>query len=158
MKRILLVICVFLLSFANAQILKGGIEKEYIPSGFFGSWGVVSKLDSSNNPMLFNSESRDIWTLSGNGNLLILENRQSGAISQIEIKDKTKDGRTLKFEREKTVIEQDGKVVYREIVSFVLLGESFSGTDDYIVERYDKKNKIIKKDCAKYLVAGVKIP
>ena len=67
--------------------LKGGVVEEYIPEGFFGSWAVISKLESSNNPMYFNYESRDIWTLSGYDNVLILENLQSGAWGKIIVKE-----------------------------------------------------------------------
>ena len=154
-KFILTLICLMMFG-ASAQILKGGVSEDYIPSGFFGSWGVISKLDSSNNAAIFNMESRDVWMLSGHGNILVLENLESGARSEIEIKDKNKDGKTLKFERQKTVEKDGNKVIYREIVEFTLLGNNFSGTDDFIVETYDGIN-LIKKDCAKYSVAGVKI-
>lgn len=157
MKKILLVFVCLLFLFSSAQTLKGGVTEEYIPKGFFGSWGVISKLDSSNNPALFNYESRDIWMLSGYGSTLVLENLESGAHSEITIKDKNKDGKTLKFQREKTVKQGEGKTVYKEIVSFVLMGNNFSGTDDFIIEKYDSNNKLIKKDCAKYTIAGVRI-
>ena len=156
-KFILLIFSLFFLC-ADASILKGSVSEEYIPSGFFGSWGVISKLDSSNNPTMFNYQSRDIWTLSGHNNVLVLQNLQSGARSEIRIKDKASDGRTLKFEREKIVKQDDlSKVIYREIVSFRLLGNNFSGTDKFIVEEYDKNNSLIKKNEALYIVEGVKI-
>ncbi len=141
----------------NAQVLKGGVSEDYIPKGFFGSWGVISKLNNSNNPVIFNYESRDIWTLSGYGNVLVLENLESGARSEITIKDKSTDGKTLKFERQKVVQEGGKKVIYKETVSFVLLGNNFSGTDDFVVERYNEQNQFVKKDCAKYSISGVRI-
>lgn len=156
MKRVLLIVFSFLFLSANALSLKGGVYEEYIPNGFFGSWGVISKLESSNNPVLFNRESRDIWTLSGHSNVLILQNIESGAYSEIIIKDKNKDGKTLKFQREKTVEENGTKIKYKEIVSFELFGNNFSGKDKFIVERYDKNNILIKKDEAVYLIEGVK--
>ena len=156
-KFILLIFSLFFLC-ADASILKGSVSEEYIPSGFFGSWGVISKLDSSNNPTMFIYQSRDIWTLSGHSNVLVLQILQSGARSEIRIKDKASDGRTLKFEREKIVKQDDlSKVIYREIVSFRLLGNNFSGTDKFIVEEYDKNNSLIKKNEALYIVEGVKI-
>ena len=157
MKRIFIILCMFFCLSANAETLKGGLSEDYIPTGFFGSWGVISKLSSSNNPVMFNYESRDVWMLSGYGNVLVLENLESGARSEITIKDKTHDGKTLKFVREKTVQEGGKKVVYKEIVSFVLYGNNFSGTDDFIVERYDTENKLEKKDSAKYSISGVRI-
>ena len=157
MKKILSILVLFLFFSANAQMLKGGVSEDYIPKGFFGSWGVISKLNSSNNPTLFNYESRDVWMLSGYGNTLILENLESGARSEITIKDKSVDGKTLKFEREKIVKENGKKVVYKETVSFVLYGNNFSGTDDFVVERYDSDDEFVKKDSAKYVISGVRI-
>ena len=141
----------------NAQVLKGGVSEDYIPKGFFGSWGVISKLNNSNNPVIFNYESRDVWMLSGYGNVLVLENLESGARSEITIKDKSVDGKTLKFERQKVVQEGGKKVIYKETVSFVLYGNNFSGTDDFVVERYNEQNQFAKKDCAKYSISGVRI-
>lgn len=157
MKKLFLIALSFLFLGAYATTLKAGVQETYIPDGFFGSWGVISKLKNSNNPSLFNRESRDIWVLSGYGNTLILENLKSGAHSQIQIKEKNKDGKTLKFERIKKITENDEKVVYREIVSFVLNGNNFSGTDNYIVEKYDKTNVLKEKNEANYVIEGVKI-
>lgn len=158
MKKFLLIIFSMLLFNAFALSLKGGVSEEYIPNGYFGSWGVISKLDSSNNPSLFNYQSKDIWTLSGQGDTLILQNIQSGARSEIKIKEKVKDNRTLKFEREKVVDNADNKIIYREIVKFTLYGNNFSGNDKFIVEKYDSKNILLEKNEANYIVEGVKIP
>ena len=157
MKKVLLII--FSLLFLNVQALslKGGVSEDYIPEGFFGSWGVISKLDSSNNPNLFNKQSRDIWTLSGHSDVLVLQNLQSGARSEIRVKEKTKDGKTLKFEREKVVEKNNEIIIYKEIVSFSLWGNNFSGVDNFIVEKRDLKNNLIQKSEAKYIVEGVKI-
>ena len=156
MRKFLLIFLCFIFLCANAQTLKATISKDIIPRGFFGSWGVISKLEESNNPTIFNYESRDIWTLSGYQNILVLENLQSGARSEIEIKEKPKDGKTLKFEREKIVENGSKKTIYKETVEFTLLGNNFSGTDSFKVERYEN-NKYIKTDEAKYLVAGIRI-
>jgi hypothetical protein len=157
MKKILLIIFSFVFISTQASILKGGVSEEYIPKGFFGSWGVISKLDSSNNPTLFNYESRDIWTLSGHSDVLVLQNLKTGARSEFRIEKKPQDGKTLKFEREKIVKEADFKIIYKEIIKFTLLGNNFSGTDNFIVEKYDKKNILIEKNIAKYIVEGIKI-
>lgn len=157
MKKVFLVLILMLFSLVNADVLKGGVSEEYIPKGFFGSWGVISKMNSSNNPVVFNQESRDIWNLSGYDNILVLENMESGAHSEIKIKEKTSDNRTLKFSRQKEVKTADGKKIYKETVEFTLLGNNFSGTDDFIIEHYNEQNKLIKKDEARYSVAGVRI-
>ena len=162
MRKIIAVLICFLFLGSFAESLKGGVSKDYIPKGFFGSWGVISQLKSSNNPDIFNFESRDVWVLSGyqnlsKANILILENLQSGAKSEITIKDKSVDGHTLKFTRQKETREKTGYAVYREIVEFTLLGNNFSGSDTFIVEHYNTEKKLIKKDEALYKVSGVKI-
>ena len=157
MKKIFLILISLLFLTVNADLLKGGVSEEYIPKGFFGSWGVISKMNSSNNPIAFNQESRDIWNLSGYDNTLILENLESGAHSEIKIEEKVSDNRTLKFSRQKEIKTADGKKIYKETVEFTLLGNNFSGTDDFIIEYYNEENKLIKKDEARYSVAGVRI-
>lgn len=155
MKKLLLLLFSMLFLNAYSMALKGGVSEDYIPKGFFGSWGVISKLKTTNNPSLFNYESRDIWSLSGYNNILFLENFETGAKSQIEIKDKEKD--TLKFQRKKEAKTQDSKIVYKETVEFRLLGNRFSGIDKFIVEKYDTKNSLIEQNIATYQVEGTKI-
>lgn len=146
----------FLLLSSNAMILKGSVNEDYIPNGFYGTWGVISKLKSSNNPALFNSESRDVWVLSGHSNVLVLENLQSGARSEITIKQKSNKKDTLKFEREKVVEKNGEKTVYREIVEFLLIKDIFTGNDKFIVEKW-KDGVLFQKSEATYIVSGVKI-
>jgi hypothetical protein len=102
-------------------------------------------------------ESKDIWMLSGYSNILILQNLESGAYSEIQIQEKSIEGKTLKFERQKNINTKEGKQIHKEIVQFKLSGNNFSGTDKYIVENYDKTNKLQNADSATYIVEGVRI-
>ena len=106
---------------------------------------------------MFNFESRDVWMLSGYGNILILENLESGARSEMLLKEKSIDGKTLKFQREKTVKDSVKKIIYKENVEFVLSGDNFRGIDSYTVEKYDSKGNKIKTDSADYTISGVRI-
>ena len=155
MKKLVLFIFLSIFLSAQAQTLKGGVSEEHISKGFFGSWGVISKLKNTNNPSLFKYESRDIWSLSGYSNILFLENFESGAKSQITVKDTKKD--FLKFERKKEIKQTKGKIVYREIVEFNLHNNNFSGTDTFFVEKYDLKNNLLEKNQAQYQIEGTKI-
>ena len=157
MKKIVIVLFCFLSFIAKSEILKGGITEEYIPKGFFGSWGVISKLNKASTPEMFNFESRDVWMLSGYGNVLILENLESGARSEMVLKEKSLDGKTLKFQREKTVNNNGKKITYKESVEFILSGNNFKGKDAYTVLKYDLKGNIIKTDTADYTISGVRI-
>ena len=157
MKKIFITILCFIFLSVNAQTLKAGIEETYVPVGFYGSWGVISKLKNCTDTNIFNYESRDIWILTGYGEVLILENIESGARSEIIVKEKNKDGKTLKFERQKIVSNFDEKIIYKETVTFVLNGNNFSGTDNFIIEKYTKKGTLISKNSANYEVEGTKI-
>ena len=157
MRKILLSFIILLFFATSAQTLKGGVSHDFIPKGFFGSWGVISKLENSNNPPAFNLQSKDIWTLSGYGNVLILENLESGAHSHITIKEKSIDGKTLKFNRTKEIRTKTGINKQYETVEFKLSGKNFSGTDNFVVEYYDRQNNLIKTDSAQYKIEGVKI-
>ena len=154
---IILIMCLFMLA-GQAETLKGGASYDVIPKGFFGIWHVTSKMESSNNPEMFNKLSVDIWNLSGQGNVLILENSMTGAKSWIQVDNDLKklDGKTLKFNRRKE--EKAGKYTYVQIESpeFVLDGNIFRGFDTYIIEKYEN-NKLISKDIVKYIVIGQKI-
>lgn len=147
-----------LTSFSFGAPLKGGVEDTYIPKGFYGSWGVISKLRETSNPSLFNYESRDVWTLSGFSNKLILENLESGAYSEILIKEKSLDNKTLNFQREKTTSRNGVKTVFQEKVSFVLNGNNFEGIDSFVIKRYDLIGNHLKTDYANYKCSGVKFP
>ena len=157
MKKLLIILFCLFCFCANSETLKGGVIEEYIPKGFFGSWGVISKLKSASDPLKFNYESRDIWMLSGSGNILILQNLESGAYSEIEVKEKSIEGKTLKFTREKSVKTKEGKEIHKETIEFILFGNNFSGTDKYSIENYDKNNVFLKGDCATYEIEGVRI-
>lgn len=157
MKKLFLVFLFFIFLISNAVCLKGGVVEDVIPKGFFGSWGVISKLQETNNENFFNYESKDVWTLGGYSNILILQNLESGAYSEIYIEEKPKDGKTLNFERKKETNDKENKVIYKEKVSFTLNGNNFSGFDEYIVEKYDKTQKLIEKNRAKYRIEGVRI-
>lgn len=147
----------FLFLFANADTINARITETYIPKGFYGTWGVISKLKTTTNTDLFNYESRDVWVLSGYNDILILENMQTGAKTQIQIKEKNRDGKTLRFERIKNVKQGNEKIIYKEIVSFILNGKNFSGTDVYIIEKYNNQGKLIEKNSGDYEIKGVKI-
>lgn len=143
---------------AFSETLKGGTVYDVIPKGFFGTWKVFSKMESSNNPSIFNKISVDIWNLSGAGNVLVLENALTGAKSSIQVESNqgSFDGKTLKFQRVKEEVSGNIKYVQKESPEFVLEGDTFRGYDTFIVEKY-KENKLISKDVVKYNVLGKKV-
>lgn len=162
MKNLLptVIICtIFLFAMpTNSETIRGGTTYDVIPKGFFGTWRVISKMETSNNPSIFNKLSVDIWNLSGAGSVLVLENAVTGAKSSIQVQPagNSFDGKTLKFQRVKEEISGKYKYIQRESPEFVLNGNVFKGYDTYIVEKYEN-NKLISKDVVKYVVIGQKI-
>ncbi len=155
MKKIILIFICLLFTFAHAEVLKGSVNESIIPEGFWGTWGVISKLKASNNPSLFNLESKDVWVLSGYSNILVLENLQSGAKSEIKV-EKSRKKDNLKFGREKVVENGSEKTVYKETVELLIIGNSFTGNDNFIIENY-KDGKLVKKSEAFYALSAIKI-
>ena len=84
-KVFLLLLFLFSINFACAETLKASASYDEPLKGFFGTWHVTSKIESSNNYSMFNKLSVDIWNLSGMGNVLILENGLTGAKSSIQV-------------------------------------------------------------------------
>lgn len=160
MKKIFIILIFFFVSSLPSccETLKGGTVYDVIPKGFFGTWKVISKMESSNNPSMFNKISVDIWNLSGAGNVLVLENAVTGAKSSIQVESKqgSFDGKTLKFQRVKEETSGGYKYIQRESPEFVLDGNIFKGYDTFIVEKY-KEGKLISKDVVKYVVLGKKV-
>ena len=86
MKKLFLALFfIFFINLSYAETLKGGTSYDEAIKGFFGTWHVTSKIESSNNYSMFNKMSVDIWNLSGVGNVLFLENGLTGAKSSIQL-------------------------------------------------------------------------
>ena len=80
------------------QIITGSVSLvNNVPTGFFGTWKVVSVQVYSNNPFLFNSMSVDYWKLEKYNNNLTLSNPESGATATVTLEE-VKDN-TIKFVR-----------------------------------------------------------
>lgn len=159
MKKILLILILFFINPVFSQTLKGGTSFDVPLDGFFGTWHVTSKIESTTNYQMFNKMSVDIWNLSGTNSVLYLENGLSGAKSSIQLSEKydNLDGKKLKFKRVKEY--KDGKFKYRhtEEPEFILEGNIFKGYDTYKVEKFDLNNNVISVDVVKYKVVGQKI-
>ncbi len=160
MKKIVLILFLFfVMNLAQAQTLKGSTTYEESIKGFYGTWHVTSKIESSNNYSMFNKMSVDIWNLSGTGNVLFLENGLTGAKSSIQMEGSLNklDGKTLKFVRTKEYTEGGYKYKHIESPEFTLDKKIFKGYDTFTVEKYDMKGNLISKDTVKYKVIGQKI-
>ena len=160
MKRILFILLLFFsINLAQAETLKASASYDEPLKGFFGTWHVTSKIESSNNYSMFNKLSVDIWNLSGMGNVLILENGLTGAKSSIQIEKASDnlDGKKLKFTRTKEYNEGNYKYKHTESPEFVLEGNVFKGYDTFKVEKFDLNGNLLSTYIVKYKVVGQKI-
>lgn len=160
MKQIFVIL--FLLLFSTsiyAETLNASANYEEVLNGFFGTWHVTSKIESTNNYTMFNKLSVDIWNLSGVGNVLILENGLTGAKSSIKVEnaEENLDGKKLKFTRIKEYTQGEYKYKHTESPEFILNGKIFKGYDTFKVEKFDLSGKLISTDIVKYKVVGQKI-
>ncbi|MCD8024800.1 MAG: hypothetical protein LUE64_04630 [Candidatus Gastranaerophilales bacterium] len=159
MKKFFIILLFLICLPAYSETLRANVSYDELIKGFSGTWHVTSKIDSATNYSIFNKLSVDIWNLSGSGNVLILENALTGAISNIKIDnpDKTLNGRELKFTRVKEY--KDGAYIYKhtEMPEFVLNGKVFKGYDTLKIEKFDTEGKLISVDVVKYKVVGQKI-
>ncbi len=156
MKKLLVFLALFVTISANGEALKGSVSETKIPKGFFGTWHVTSKLYAATDFSKFNKISVDVWSLSGHGNTLVLENPFSGATSQIQVEDKNIEGKKLKFTRYKTEQEGEYIVKYTETPEIVLEGDIFRGTDTFIIEKF-QNTTLIEKNVVQYKLVGQKI-
>lgn len=132
------------------QIITGSVSLvNNVPSGFFGTWKVVSVQVYSNNPFLFNSMSVDYWKLEKYNNNLTLTNPESGATATVTLEE-VKDN-TIKFIRTSDTPYE--KVV--ETPEITLNGENFYGTDTIVINKY-KNNTLIGKEMVKFKLKGIK--
>ncbi|MBE7706325.1 MAG: hypothetical protein E7Z91_03665 [Cyanobacteria bacterium SIG30] len=157
MKKLFLIFLVLLfITSAKAEVIRGSVSETKVPKGFYGSWHVTSKMIESNNASMFNPLSVDIWGLSGVGNILILTNEMTGAVSEIEVNEKNIQGLKLKFTRIKQEKENGFDVLYIETPEITLKGDIFEGFDTFVIEK-SKNGILLNKYVVKYKVIGQKI-
>ena len=168
MKKIILVFSI-LLYFVNttlaseikpiyvSNVVRGSISmSDRVPSGFFGSWKVVSVRSKTNNSNMFAPYSVDVWNLSKENDVITLSNPVSGAKASILVSEV--NGSTVMFE--KVSYDTDEKSVETPILT--LEGDNFYGIDKIVVKTY-KDNQLVKEDSVEYKikatkVSGAKIP
>ena len=136
---------------SESMTLKTGISlSDQVPKGFFGHWEVLSVMNTSNNPNIFNETSKDFWNLSKIGDVITLSNPISGAEASVTIEEV--NGNEITFTH---VIEgKNAKMI--ETPTLKLEGENFSGTDKIVLERY-KYGKKISQDVVIYKITAKKI-
>jgi len=133
--------------------LKTGISiLDNIPKEFYGTWRVSSELIYTNSEDTFKPKSVDLWNLSRTGNVITLDNPFSGAKASITVDEV--NNKLIKF---KKIGDYDSKKL-TDIVQLKLEKETFSGTNNLIIETLSNIDKsVIKSEKATYKLVGEKI-
>ena len=159
----LMIVCGIMLCFVNyslaaeikpvfvSNVIKGSVSmSSRVPSGFFGSWKVVSVRSKTNNPQMFAPYSVDVWNLVKVNDVITLSNPVSGARASISVNNV--NGNTVKFEK----VSYDINEKSIETPVLTLEGDNFYGTDKIVVSTY-KNDELIKEDFVEYKVKAYKI-
>jgi hypothetical protein len=154
---IILTICVgvFVISTSfitpvKATMLKGYVES--VPPTFWGTWRVKSKLISSDNPVIFKTKSLDIWNISQEGDVIILNNPFSGARGEVTIN--SVKNKTITFTKKGNY---DNKIL-TDTVEITIEENYFGGVNRLILETIsDVDGKVLKTETAQYSITGEKI-
>ncbi len=137
--------------YAEEYSLSAGVSVNEIPKEFFGSWKVTGKLDNTNSYQTFKPQSFDIWTLSRNGDIVILKNPLSGASAEVSLK--AVEGNLIIFTRQ---VKYDNKIL-TDTVSLRLQNGRFSGLNTLSLESYSYVDAhLMSIQNAKYLIEGEK--
>ena len=144
---ILIILAGFFFQGVNAQetqLLTGFVEA--VPQSFYGTWRVVSKLDTTDSAGNFKKSGIDVWNLSRSGDVITLCNVFNGAKAVLKI-DKA-DSNYIVF----TKIGKYGFDKLTDKVEIYIDGDTFRGFDTIELETYNQGKKT-----AKYKISGEKI-
>lgn len=121
-----------------------------VPQEFFGDWKVESVCTRTTNEKMFGGNSLDIWTLTRNGDTIILANPLSGAKAQVAVNDVK--GKTVKFKKR---TEFPGEIS-TETPILTIDGDNFTGIDKISIKLF-QNGKLIREDYVEFKVKGTKI-
>ncbi len=121
-----------------------------LPKELFGSWVVASIQTYTNNRELVAPPSIDYWNIYRSGNVLTLENPQTGAKASVTL-DAVKQN-TVSFTRKKKTPTEE----VTETPTITISGENFAGKDKMLVKKY-KNNVLVKTDVVEFFISGRKV-
>ena len=153
-KLITFLLLFFSITFVNAleTVPTAEIHAKDVPDELFGSWRVISKLDSTNSYLTFKPQSADIWNISKNGDAIILENFYTGAKAEVSVK--AVEGSLVVFSK---INPYDNKI-YTDTIRIRLGKGSFTGINTAVLESFSLiDNHLLKTEIARYHIKGEKI-
>lgn len=156
MKKILLIFIILLFPFTYGATLSGGVSQN-VDNGFMGNWLVKGSLDSE--PVKgFQAATHQFWNLSKKNNVIVLENRLTGARGEVKVDEAFSGEKSyLKF----TNICKNGdpktyQIILKETPEIYLNGDEFEGIDTFEIKKY-KNGALHQKEVVKYRIIGKRI-
>ena len=135
----------------STPVLNGSVEAiDKMPPVIYGQWAIHSTLLEAKNPDDYKSTTSDIWIFTRSGDYLTLTNPVTEATATISV-DEVVNNRA-RFSRTST----NSRKHERETVQITIDDERFSGTDTFVIEKY-QKGKLISQDVVKYKLRGTKV-
>lgn len=152
-KFIILLTILFLSPCVNSQVLEAGVSIENVPKALYGTWRVNAKLDRTNSYKSFRPQGVDYWNLSRNGDVVNLNNPNTGADADVLMNNV--EGNLVIFTKTSPF---DNNKVLTDKVSIRIEGNKFSGINELKLESYSLiDNSLMKTETAVYLIEGEKV-
>lgn len=149
---LILIISMFAYKVSAVTLLQSGVSIEQLPNALFGTWDVSSQLERTTDYSTFRVQTKDVWNLSREGNVLTLENPFTRAKAVVKLNQI--EGNVIVFSKSST---SDNRIL-RDTVTIRINGDTFEGYDDLVYETVSLHDgHVIKKVTAKYLLKGKKI-
>ena len=149
---LILILSAVLCKVSADTVLKSGVSLEKLPNAIFGTWQVEAQLERTTDYSTFKVQTRDVWNLSREGNVITLENPFTKAKAVIKVNQI--EGNVVVFSRGSTC---DNRVL-RDTVTIRINGDKFAGYDDLVYETLSLHDgHVMKRVSAKYLLKGTKI-
>ena len=148
----MLVLSTFVYNVSADPVIKTGVSLESLPKAIFGTWDVVATLEKTSDYSTFKPQTKDVWNLSRNGDVLTLENPFTRAKAVVKVNQI--EGNVVVFSRSSAV----DNYVLKDTVTIRLDGNKFAGMDDLVYETVSLHDgHVLKRVTAKYLLKGYKI-
>ena len=158
MKRFLIFLFIFISTLYNtacASTIKGGVVKNTVDDRFFGAWIVRGEIVGET-PQGFKALTSQIWNLRKVGNVIILENKLSGARGEVKVSEafSSQNGAFLKFSNtDSQEFGENKKIVLIETPEITLKNDEFEGYDTFVVKKYEN-HALTSKEVVKYRIIG----
>ncbi len=136
---------------SGQTVIQGSVSlSDSVPSGFYGSWKVVSVRIKSTSNSDFGDFGVDVWNLSKLDDVITLSNPASGARASVSVSEV--NGNTVKFRK----VSRESNEESIETPILTLKGDNFHGIDRIVI-RIFKNGIFVREESVEYKINATKI-